>query len=397
MSFKHKAVGAANLLAMQASKTRAPTTVTLQVTDRCNYNCTHCFQDHEGGKNELSTSELFGIFEQLADEGVLFLTLMGGEFFMRPDANKLLAKAHEMGFAIKLLTTGHHIHEKRADFLASIRPLQVDISVYGPNPKVHEAVTRHPGSWQRSMAAARRLLERKVLVHLKAPVMESNVHELAQLKAMALEIGAQFSRDPKITTLRSGAEEASVDPVRLRMTDETLREFYGVEMAEHLDQRFAGMTKDTGPSLKTTPCRAGQQACFIDPQGELLPCASLPNSMGSLRKKTFKEIWYGSEELEEVRNLTWARLSECNRCELRTYCSRCHAMALIEHGKMDGPSLEACRHAVVMRDGLRERGLIPETETAMPPTWDRVDLDGQHQEREQGFRGRRSHALRVLP
>ncbi len=391
-----KIVGAANMLAQRASKARAPTTVTMQVTERCNYDCTHCFQDHEG-VNELTTAEIVDIFNQLVDEGVLFLSLMGGEYFMRPDANEILQEAHNLGFAIKLLSTGHHIHNKRADFLASIRPLQVDISVYGPNPKVHEAVTQHVGSWERSISAARRLLERGVMVHLKAPVMESNVRELAELKAMALELGAQYSQDPKITTLKSGDAVEGADPVRLRMSDESLRQFYNVDMVKNVDERFTGLNKDKGPSLATTPCRAGLQACFIDPHGELLPCASLPNSMGSLRKQSFKEIWYGSEDLEDVRNLTWARLSECNTCQVRAYCSRCHAMALIEHGKMDGPSLEACRHAVVMRDGLRERGLIPSTETEMPPTWDRVDKDGQHQELEKGFTGKRSHALRVLP
>jgi len=157
-----KIVGAANMLAQRASKTRSPTTVTMQVTERCNYDCTHCFQDHEG-VDELTTAEIVDIFHQLVDEGVLFLSLMGGEYFMRRDADELLQEAHNLGFAIKLLSTGHHIHNKRADFLASIRPLQVDISVYGPNPKVHEAVTQHVGSWERSMSAARRLLERDVM------------------------------------------------------------------------------------------------------------------------------------------------------------------------------------------------------------------------------------------
>jgi ribose-phosphate pyrophosphokinase len=33
-------------------------------------------------------------------------------------------------------------------------------------------------------------------------------------------------------------------------------------------------------------------------------------------------------------------------------------MALLEDGKLAGPSLEACRHAVAVRDYLRERGAI---------------------------------------
>jgi hypothetical protein len=71
-------------------------------------------------------------------------------------------------------------------------------------------------------------------------------------------------------------------------------------------------------------------------------------------------------------------------------------MALLEQGKMAGPSLEACRHAVTVRDSLRERGLIPATETALPPTWDRVDPDGQHHAPADREGVRRPAALRVL-
>jgi hypothetical protein len=64
-------------------------------------------------------------------------------------------------------------------------------------------------------------------------------------------------------------------------------------------------------------------------------------------------------------------------------------MALYEDGKMLGPSLQACRHAVLKRDLLREQGLIPQTETALPPTWDRLQRDSAGR--------RRVGALRVLP
>ena len=62
------------------------------------------------------------------------------------------------------------------------------------------------------------------------------------------------------------------------------------------------------------------------------PCNALPLPVGDLRQQTFAEIWFGSQALEDVRQLTWASLAECNRCELRAYCQRCHGMALVEQG-----------------------------------------------------------------
>ncbi len=385
---KKPAVSAPMLLAQQASKKQVPTTVTFQITDRCNYDCTHCYQDHKA-KNELTTKAIYGILEQLADAGVLFLSLMGGEFFMHPDADAILQRAHDLGFSIKLLTTGHHVHEKRANFLATIRPIQVDLSMYGSHAQLHEQVTLQPGSWQRTYAAARRLIERKITVLLKTPLMESNSADYENMRELSESIGAQFTSDPNITATESSDQE----PVGLRMSEATLHRFYNdvldPQVTEHLPS-------STHRAIENPPCNAGHGTCFINPRGEVWPCGSLPLPVGDLRTQTFRSIWTASEDLQAVRDLRWADISECNECPVRTYCNRCHGMALVEQGTMKGPSLEACRHAVMVRDSLRTRGLISETETSLPPTWQRVEADGQHDLTDHEAGQRRSNALRVL-
>ena len=383
--------GAADLLAARAQRAGSPVTVTFQVTDKCNYSCVHCYQEHVDN-DELTTAEIENILDQLADAGVLFLTLMGGEYFMRRDANHILKYAHDLGFALKLLSTGHHIHDKRADFLATIRPLQVDMSLYGASHTVHEQVTTHEGSWERTVSAARRLVARKVPVLLKAPVMQSNADDIDALRALADEIGAEFTCDSKITSM----ENADQTPVMLRMNAETAKGFYKTPLlSKYLEEAFGDFDPvERLRPVEHTPCRAGKKLVSINPQGEVWPCNSLPIAVGSLRKNTFDEIWFGNERLEEIRFLRWADISECNKCEVRSFCQRCHGMALLEQGELRGPSLEACRHAVIVRDELRERGLIPATETALPPTWDRVDPDGIHDRR--ASRGDDSHKDRIV-
>ena len=382
--------GAADLLASRARQQGRVTTVVFQVTDRCNYGCVHCYQEHGEGSGELSHDEVVRILEELAAAGVLFLTLMGGEFFMRRDADEIVARAHALGFAIKIKSTGHHITDKRADFLATLRPLQVDLSLYAATRHLHEGVTQAPGSYERTLAAARRLIARKVAVQLNTSIMESNATEVAELKRLASEIGASYSFDPKITAM----ENTEVRPVLQRMSAATLRAFYGSAIPDVV----ADMYSEPAPRpLDTTPCRAAQQTVAIGPRGEVWPCIRLPLEGSNLRTQSFQSIYDGAETLQQVRGLSWATLGECSVCPVRPYCQRCHAMALLEHGEMRGPSLEACRHAVVIRDSLRERGLIAATETAMPPTWDRVDPHGQHHRGAgDGHAVRRPASLRVI-
>ena len=183
------------------------------------------------------------------------------------------------------------------------------------------------------------------------------------------------------------------------MTEATLRTFYRTTMADFLEKTYAGAdaagTRDQLRPLTHTPCRAGQQSLSIAPNGDVWPCNALPLPCGNLRTQAFRDIWWGSQELAEVRDLRWAKLAECNVCALRPYCQRCHGMALVEQGDMHGPSLEACRHAVTVREALRAKGQVADDDVAMPPTWDRVERDGQHHLAADGKR--RARALRVLP
>jgi radical SAM protein with 4Fe4S-binding SPASM domain len=249
-------------------------------------------------------------------------------------------------------------------------------------------VTNHKGSWKRTYAAAKRLIERDVSVLLKAPVMQSNLDDLADLANLARNLGAEWTFDPKLRSMENGEQE----PILMRMNQAELRRFYRDEIGEFLSEAY----KDVGEGLAArplnqTPCRAGQQACAINPRGKVWPCNSLPIEVGDLRKEPFKQIWSGSDELDDIRDMRWARIDECRVCELRPYCQRCHAMAYLEHGKLKGPSLEACRHAVTVRDTLKEQGLVPKTDVALPPTWDRVDVDGMHENL-----NRKPSALRVI-
>ncbi len=390
--------GAADLIASHGGAMR-PVTVSFQVTDRCNYECVHCYQEHVA-HDELSIEDVERILSEIADLGVLFLTLMGGEFFMHPHADRILETAHRLGFAIKLKSTGHHITDKRADRLAQLRPIQVDLSMYAATAHVHDGVTRQHGSWDKTYAAAKRLLERNIPVQLNAPVMEETVGDLEKLRVLATELGAKHTFDPKIT----GRENTDQQPTGLRMSGESLAQFYADErtgIAQFIAESYDGFdprTTDRRP-LEDAPCRAGKQTININPRGEVWPCNLLPIKCGDLREQSLSEIWQTSSELANMRELRWADIAECNTCAVRSYCQRCNAMAMLEQGELRGPSLEACRHAVAVRDSLRERGLIPQTDTALPPTWQRIHPDGQHDRAAAhaiGDRAVRARRLRVI-
>ena len=366
--------GAAALLEKKGLRARAPVTVTFQVTDRCHMGCVHCYETH-GDDAELTLAEIDRILGEVAAEGTLFLNLTGGEFFMRRDAEDILVAARRHGFAVKLLTTGWHIDDRRADFIRDLGSIQVDLSFYSGDPAVHDAITQIKGSWQRTLAAAERLRARGVLVTLKSPVMGLNIDQVHQIREVARRIGAQFQLDPKVTAREDGER----GPLALRADDAALTRYYGDDRLgiwSTVKEAFADAHLRGQNRLDETPCRAAHDVCGINPQGLVSACHSIPDYAGDLHTQSFRQIWREAPLLERMRKLTWGDLDECNRCEVRPYCSRCHAMALVEDGSIDGPSSEACRHAVILRDLLRDRGVLAEGAPVGGPPLKRVRPPG---------------------
>ena len=64
---------------------RRPFSVLFELTPKCNFNCIHCYLQNVHSSEQLSYEEITKILDILYDEGILFLTLTGGEILLRKD------------------------------------------------------------------------------------------------------------------------------------------------------------------------------------------------------------------------------------------------------------------------------------------------------------------------
>ena len=77
-----------------------------EVTDRCNLSCPFCFAS-PSGKKDKTFDELLYELKSMSEKGIRFLHLSGGEPTVRPDLEKLIKAAVELGFEyIQLNTNG---------------------------------------------------------------------------------------------------------------------------------------------------------------------------------------------------------------------------------------------------------------------------------------------------
>ncbi|MBI5480607.1 MAG: radical SAM protein [Deltaproteobacteria bacterium] len=338
-------------------------TLHVEVTSRCPLRCLHCYNDRAVA-DALDLATLESVLDDAMPLGCLFVVLTGGEVYARPDFEQIVSAARRREFDVRCQTSGWHLDDHAAGFLAERAVSEVHISVYSDNPAVHDAVTRMPGSHARALRAVHALRRRGVRVLIKSVVTEVNAASYRSVQTLARSLGCACSIDPVVVPCESGA----CGPCGVRPPDDILREFYGEYAWSQIAAAFSGSrARGALRPLDDAPCLAGATSLFLASDGTIYPCVDLKIPCGSVLTESLACIWRGSPGLRRVRDLRWRDLPVCAACQVRDYCNHCLAVAQNEHGDLLGPALENCRHALVRRDLLRERGLVAATETAVPP------------------------------
>ena len=108
---------------------RIPIGGSIELTQRCNNKCVHCYNNLAAGDNaalesELSLDEHCRIIDEIADFGCLWLLLTGGEIFLRRDFLDIYSYAKQKGLLVTLFTNGTLINAATADYLAQLEALK---------------------------------------------------------------------------------------------------------------------------------------------------------------------------------------------------------------------------------------------------------------------------------
>lgn len=325
-----------------ATKQAIPFSAVIELTRRCDYSCRHCYLPPPCSASELPLRRVLDLLEELATAGTLSLGLTGGEPLLYPGWELVVERARELHFAVHLLTNGSLVDDGVARRLAQAI-VAVDVSVYGTTRDTFEAVTRSPGSLERTLRGVELLCAEGVQVTLKVPVMSLNAAEADAVSGYAERVGAKCNFFSQIVPRRDG----DTTPIALRQTG----------------RRHLQVPPESEPSTPTVsegasigdglPCAAGARLAAIAHNGDVLPCLLLPFPAGNIRDQHFADIWQTSPVLARFRATRRSALRICGSCAHLSSCGRCPAQALHEDGDLLGPSRWACEQVGVAPGGTR--------------------------------------------
>jgi len=278
-----------------------PLSAQFEITYRCNHLCTFCYNSPTG-QRELTTPQIFEALRKIADFGVLYLTLTGGEAICHKDFWKIAAEARRLGMALRVYSNGYLMADDRV--IRKLRDLQVhevEISIHGARAETHEALTKIKGSFAKTVRAVEKLVEAGIKVNLKCPITRLNKDELMGIREIGDRLGLFVTFDAVITP----KDDGNLDPLSLRADDEFFQRYWAEEFPKLHHGRMPPRANHCAPEGTEASCGSGRSGFTIDPYGNILPCVAFRRKIGNILEiDSLTGIWGDSPVLREVRDLS---------------------------------------------------------------------------------------------
>jgi len=258
-----------------------PFLLVISPTMRCTLNCYGCYAGEYDKGEELETGLIHRLLDQAREMGIYFITVSGGEPFLRRDLLDIFAAHEEIYFQV--YTNGTFIDPPLAKTLSRLGNVLPAISVEGWEEETN--ARRGPGVFQKILAAMSSLREEGVLFGFSATATRQNNELLISdefvnfLAEQGCFIGWYFNYLPigkkPTMDLMPTPEQRIYRRKRL------------VELRKKTPMIMADFWND-GPLVGG--CIAGDRYLHINSRGDVEPCVFVHFSVDNIKKRSLAEV-----------------------------------------------------------------------------------------------------------
>jgi len=297
----------------------------LEITQACNLKCLHCYigETHKQSCNFLSVDKWIDIINQLFDVGCRSIQFIGGEPCVYPYLISLIDYAGAKGFeSITVFTNASIITDELIScFLKN--NVNIRFSLYGHTEYIHDAITQICGSFGKTIAGVKRLLEQGINVSPAVIIMYENQSYTEEIKVFIKSLGLKYKGYDVIRNVFGGQQTNHMP------TDENI-----INNSKRNKPDFYINEKMFTNAYQTNTCWYGKFA--ITEIGTVLPCIFERNIIfGDLKKQTIQEI-LESEILKKCWLLTLKQVKTCMGCEFKYSCVDCRPLGKGSSGDILG-------------------------------------------------------------
>lgn len=271
----------------------------IAVTYRCNAKCHMCntWQFPTKPEEEVQASDLRSL------PRMRFCNITGGEPFIRSDIREFVQVVREKADRVVISTNGYFT-DRIIDVAKDYPDLGFRVSLEGL-PAANDELRGIKDGFDHGLRTLLKLRQLGVRdIGFGTTVSDRNAGDLLELYELADAMGLEFAtaavhnsfyfhktdnRISRVDEVAGSLEELARRLLKTSRPKNWLRAWFNVGLANYVRGE-----------RRPLPCGMGSDVFFVDPFARILPCNAMEASMGSLKEKSFAEIW-DSPEAKEVR------------------------------------------------------------------------------------------------
>lgn len=280
----------------------------IEVTDKCNLNCIHCYAEIERkGQSFLSVEQFNNIILQVSTGHPCDIRLTGGEPFLNKNITDFIDVIHtkiKPSMKHSIVTNGT-FNINQAIFALKMG-FELQISIYGMTFDTFNKFTNSSKTvWNLVMSNLKKLsnAENKENILLCFAVNKLTYNEIDEFERFANKMGFRYILNRPASTGRAVKNWGALQ----------------LPLKEHCD--FSKKTKASKLRLCYHMCQLHMAVVCVN--GDVIPCSFLRKSKfiyGNIFNSTLENIWK-SNGFMYFRALTPFLVDKCNKCEFMYVCT----------------------------------------------------------------------------
>jgi len=293
-------------------------TLHMELSQACNFNCTHCFNRGQTRGKKLSFADYKVIIDWFADQGNFYAVLFGGEPLLNPDFVEIVKYLHKKKFKIEVFTNACLLTSRILEKIKTVPIYRYRISLEG-SKEVNDKI-RGQGSFEKTLKGIQTLKKHSVApVHLSVTLSVDNKNEIENLFKIAktenidglgfgLLVPIGKSKFSKKMLFPAEAFEANDKIKRLSIK-------HGIKAGmAHFCENPVNEAKNKNKYIMSSPCGIGYNMFYVREDGYIVPCPELTEKKwGTHFSKLSKNITVHSLFCKEIKALKYVT-EPCRNC-----------------------------------------------------------------------------------
>lgn len=302
-------------LDMVLAKNNYLETIHLELTYKCNLKCKHCFNPKDENNHKITFEEAKKIIDEAYDEGLLYVSLSGGECTLNKDFLKIAKYIKSKFIGVEILSNLQLLYDDNGLFneIVNLYPQTIYTSLYSMNPNIHDNITGIKGSQFKTISVLKRLREKNINVWINyVPTAFGSCYDYEEILKFADKYGIKSSfSSGYIVNSKNGN-------ICAKISEADLQNIY----IKYFDL-FAGSMKFEKDSHRI--CAAGSVRLCVSPDLNIQPCSGFPCILGNYKTTTIKKL-RDTIVPEFQRKFIRKNLKGCfehDYCQYCTFCPPC--------------------------------------------------------------------------